>query len=116
MVITITLGGFIVKIFLPFFLVAVVLVIGYLESPVFSEKEDVVTSLPLPVDETTSASSQENEQLELTPEFENKFVEVTEEDGYIVEVYQEYEIYKDAEGNVLESVPTSNYQYLRYKQ
>ncbi|WP_226670081.1 hypothetical protein [Metabacillus litoralis] len=104
------------KIHLPFFLVAVILVIGYLDSPLFSQKEDFVTSLPLPVEESTSANAQENKQVESFLELESKFVELREEDGYTVEVYQEFEVYKDKEGNLVESIPTTNYHYLRYKK
>jgi hypothetical protein len=43
--------------------------------------------------------------------FENK----KEVDGYIVETYREYEIYKDKNGNTIERVPTANYDYFRYK-
>ncbi|WP_147404971.1 hypothetical protein [Oceanobacillus halophilus] len=36
-------------------------------------------------------------------------------DGHKVEAYREYEIYTDNEGNMVKEVPTSNYDYLRYK-
>ncbi|EFV74610.1 hypothetical protein HMPREF1013_05162 [Bacillus sp. 2_A_57_CT2] len=39
-----------------------------------------------------------------------------EVDGYIVETYREYEIYKDEEGNIIKQVPTSNFNYLKYKK
>jgi hypothetical protein len=39
-----------------------------------------------------------------------------EVDGYIVETYREYEIYKDQDGNIIKQVPTSNFNYLRYKK
>ncbi|MFD1738412.1 hypothetical protein ACFSCX_17965 [Bacillus salitolerans] len=39
-----------------------------------------------------------------------------EVDGFIVETYREYEIYKDKEGNILKQVPTSNFNYLKYKE
>lgn len=42
--------------------------------------------------------------------------EVKEEGNYIIEVYREYEIYKDENGNIIERIPTSNYNYLRYEQ
>lgn len=36
-------------------------------------------------------------------------------DGYIVETYREYEFYRDKAGNIIKQVPTSNYEYIRYK-
>ena len=39
-----------------------------------------------------------------------------EVDGYIVETYREYEIYKDKDVNILNQVPTSNFNYLKYKK
>lgn len=47
---------------------------------------------------------------------EEKLVNREEVDGYIVETYREYEIYTDSQGNVKESVPTSNYNYIRYQE
>jgi len=38
----------------------------------------------------------------------------TKVDGYIVETYREYEIYKNENGEVIKKVPTSNYDYIRY--
>jgi hypothetical protein len=42
------------------------------------------------------------------------FEEVSEIDGYVVETYREYEIYKNEQGQVVNKVPTSNYDYIRY--
>jgi len=39
-----------------------------------------------------------------------------EVDGYIVETYREYEVYKDKDGNIIKQVPTSNFDYIRYKE
>lgn len=35
-------------------------------------------------------------------------------DGYMVETYREYEIYKNKNGEVIKKVPTSNFDYVRY--
>ena len=37
-------------------------------------------------------------------------------DDDIVETYQEYEIYKDENGQVIKKVPTSHFDYLRYRK
>lgn len=45
------------------------------------------------------------------------FLENKEEvNGYIIETYREYEIYTDENGNTMKKVPTSHYDYLRYKK
>ncbi|WP_407270562.1 hypothetical protein [Radiobacillus sp. PE A8.2] len=35
---------------------------------------------------------------------------------YIVETYQEYEIYTDENGTVIQELPTANFQYLRFRE
>ncbi|RBP87877.1 hypothetical protein DFO70_11768 [Cytobacillus firmus] len=54
----------------------------------------------------------------IIPELEylHEIDEDKEVDGYIIETYREYEIYKDEEGNVIKQVPTSNFNYLKYKK
>ncbi|MCD7032676.1 hypothetical protein LRR81_00440 [Metabacillus sp. GX 13764] len=47
---------------------------------------------------------------------EDKLVGTEEKDGYVIEKYEEYEIYSDEKGNVTKSVPTSHFSYLRYKK
>ncbi|WP_175638245.1 hypothetical protein [Metabacillus schmidteae] len=104
------------KKFAPFILIAVAIgIIGYFDSPKFAEKEQAVTTFPVPEEDTTSAISAEEEEIKGIPELENRLVDMYQEDGYSIEVYQEYEVYKDEQGNVIERVATENYNYLRYK-
>jgi hypothetical protein len=49
-----------------------------------------------------------------TPDTEEKLVKKEKQNGYIVETYREYEVYKDAEGTVTKEVPTSEYDELKY--
>ncbi|MTH54354.1 hypothetical protein GKZ89_13160 [Bacillus mangrovi] len=35
---------------------------------------------------------------------------------YKVETYREYEIYKDASGQIIKELPTENFSYLRYRE
>lgn len=35
---------------------------------------------------------------------------------YVIEEYREYEVYRDENGKMVKSVPTSNFDYLRYYQ
>jgi hypothetical protein len=101
------------------FIIATIAIIGYFDSAQFVEKEDAITSFPVPTEETASAnasSDQDSQEPYQHPFLETKLVDVTEDDGYVVEVYREYEVYKDKEGNIIERKPTENYQYLRYKE
>jgi hypothetical protein len=54
----------------------------------------------------------------IVPELEYIHEEDQDEevDGYIVETFREYEVYKDKDGNILKQVPTSNYDYIKYKK
>ncbi|MGM7719313.1 hypothetical protein [Metabacillus sp. Hm71] len=102
-----------------FIIVATIAIIGYFDSAIFAEKEEAITSFPLPVEDTASAASSNEETDEQSPQLptlETKLVDITMEDGYVVEVYREYEVYKDEEGNIIDTVATDNYQYLRYKE
>ncbi|MFC3885685.1 hypothetical protein ACFOU2_20295 [Bacillus songklensis] len=67
---------------------------------------------------TAAESKEEKEQPIQTQNFEleEKLVDKEEVDGYVVETYREYEIYKDQKGNIKKVIPTSNYNYLRYKK
>jgi hypothetical protein len=48
------------------------------------------------------------------PELEEKLEKTERIDGYIVETYEEYEVYKDKDGNVVKSEPTGNTNTLKY--
>ena len=120
------------KIFLPGVGIILILVLlSYLESPysVINEGNVQVSNIPyevlradaeaqeaepvsleeeanVPLDEQSEEVAAQNYSLDMVLE------EKTEIDGYIVETYREYEIYKDDKGQVIKKVPTSNYDYL----
>ncbi|WP_040208972.1 hypothetical protein [Neobacillus jeddahensis] len=48
------------------------------------------------------------------PVLEEKLEKSERVDGYIVETYEEYEIYKDIDGNVIKSEPTGKTDTLKY--
>ncbi len=48
------------------------------------------------------------------PETVEKLVKKEKVDGYIVETYQEIEVFRDKDGNVTKKVPTSQYDELKY--
>ena len=48
------------------------------------------------------------------PVLEEKLINTEKVDGYIVKTYEEYEVYKDKDGNVLKSEPTGKIDTLQY--
>ena len=115
------------KISLPFVgILLTFIVIGYLESPYswFNNKYATVTSIPYEValaeqSETVSTEEGSNEKEEITAlnfSLEMVLESKSEIDGVMVETYQEYEIYKDENGQVIKKVPTSHFDYLRYRK
>ncbi|MBT2636784.1 hypothetical protein [Bacillus sp. ISL-39] len=83
---------------------------------VFAYPQNVQKNAELEYLETDA--SVHNDILEtILPEFEYLHIESLDKevDGYIVETYREYEIHRDQEGKILKQIPTSNYEYVRYK-
>jgi len=124
-----------VKISLPFVGLALTLVVlTYLESPysVINEKHTTISSIPYEValaearepvstDKETGAMEEddavESEEIAaLNYSLKMILEEKSEIDNYVVETYREYEIYTDNDGQVVKKVPTSNYDYLRYRK
>ncbi len=122
---------------LPLFgFIIVVMMIMYLDSPYSLLNKDYVevTSVPNEVilaelealeEESETVSSDSNKDVgdENAGEAEEAFADHTLEmileektvDGdYIIEEYREYEVYRDQDGEVIKSLPTSNVDYLRY--
>lgn len=52
----------------------------------------------------------------LIPEIELKYISSKEEDGYILETYREYEVYRDKHGQIVKSVGTRHYETLKYEK
>lgn len=52
----------------------------------------------------------------LVPEIELKYISEKEEDGYLLETYREYEVYRDKHGQIVKSVGTNHYETLKYKK
>ncbi|RSD28633.1 hypothetical protein [Mesobacillus subterraneus] len=67
--------------------------------------------------QTESESAEDVLEL-IVPELEYVHDEDLDEevDGYIVETHQEYEVYRDQNGKIIKQVPTSNFDYIRYKK
>ncbi|MGG5254036.1 hypothetical protein ACQYAD_11130 [Neobacillus sp. SM06] len=95
-----------------FFLVLTLGFMAYLDSPYSFLNRDFTYSASEPV----TAVPTPNDQIPSTkqPDTVEKLEKRTKENGYIVETYREYEVYKDSNGNVTKSVPTSKTDTLRY--
>ncbi|MDQ0232324.1 hypothetical protein [Metabacillus malikii] len=107
------------KLGLMVFIFTVIMIIGFLDSPIHFEKESALASFPNLSEEevsTNATNEQPSEENNQVYSLETKLVDIMEDDGYKVEVYREYEVYKDENGKLIETIPTENYQYLRYKQ
>lgn len=85
---------------------------------VFAYPQNVQKNTELEYLETDASVLNENDILEtILPEFEYLHIESLDKevDGYIVETYREYEMQRDEDGKILKQIPTSNYEYVRYK-
>lgn len=65
--------------------------------------------------EEVSGMSDEKEK-SYAADYEYIYEETREDNGYIVQVYQEYEIELDENGQEVNREPTGNYEFLRYKK
>ncbi|CAH0344744.1 hypothetical protein [Bacillus sp. CECT 9360] len=111
-----------VKIY-PLLLLAMVLVpVAYFESDyvktLYDTEPILLGQAGGAINETTMATPGEKKNASeenLILQLDQRLVDREEVDGYLVETYREYELYEDREGNVKKVIPTSNYDYIRYK-
>lgn len=67
-------------------------------------------------EESTEAYAHlEQESVPAVSSVELELVDTYEKDGYMVEKYRKYEIYRNDDGVIVNKEPTSNYEFLRYK-
>lgn len=86
--------------------------IAYIETPTASiNKNQVLFYSPTNEDQEVSSNTDE---IFGAPELEYKLEETKEEDGFIVEVYREYEIYKNRQGDIVKTVATDNTEFIHY--
>lgn len=86
--------------------------IAYIETPTASINKNQVLFYS-PTNENQEVSSNTDEIFG-APELEYKLEETKEEDGFIVEVYREYEIYKNRQGDIVKTVATDNTEFIHY--
>lgn len=107
-------------IFIFLFLLFFIAVTAYLETFQVERTDtgNFLTSYSvMPEENEVNANINEGEEDILNtiiPILEDRFVEREYIDDQVVEKYQEYEIYMDEKGNVIKTVPTSNFNYIRY--
>lgn len=85
-------------------------------TPQISKKNTEVESM-----ETGATNDPEtNEEIldTIMPEFEyvHEKDKDKEVDGYIVETYREFEVHRDQNGKIVKQIPTSIYEYVRYRK
>ncbi|MBM6618751.1 hypothetical protein [Bacillus suaedaesalsae] len=91
--------------------IAIIGIIAMLESPMMAIDQftvDYYESVPVGGNMENEVVSNENMTLE------KELISKDIIDGYVVETYQEFEVYRDQKGEVVRSIPTSKYDYLRY--
>jgi Rieske Fe-S protein len=84
--------------------------VAYLDSPYSFINKNYAYSADQPV----VAQPVEVEQSSDVPVLEEKLEKRENVNGYIVETYQEYEVYKDKDGKVIKSEPTGKTDTLKY--
>jgi len=89
---------------------------GFLDAPDnWEDHEGVNLMSDLPQDEAEASAPYDEEEVPAFTSVETVLEETMEDDGDMVEIYREYEIYTDEHGTVIKREPTENYDYLRYK-
>ncbi|PLT29610.1 hypothetical protein [Peribacillus deserti] len=85
---------------------------AFMETPGILQEKDTSSMQAVYGPSEDEETSKETE----VPILESRLIHTEKEDGYIVETYQEYEVFKDKSGNEIKSVPTTKVEYLRYKE
>ncbi|WP_243292102.1 hypothetical protein [Bacillus sp. FJAT-47783] len=91
-------------------IVVILLVVAHTDYEFVSRNDIVVIG-----DTDTESAPVSNEELEnVNFTLEKRFEKRELIDNYWVETYREYEIYTDEKGNIIEAIPTSTFDYIRY--
>jgi hypothetical protein len=92
--------------------ITILSVIAFLNEFNFSNEDNPVD---VPVIHFNFEDNEEESKTHI-PILEYRLDKKEEIDGYIVETYREFEIYKDENGKVIQTIPTENYEFIRYKK
>ncbi|MDT2046298.1 MULTISPECIES: hypothetical protein [Bacillaceae] len=96
--------------FLGIFFIGIIVVISYMDNE-SQEYFETVSPLSLDSGEIEASSSEESIEMSL----KNVLITTERINGFDVEVYEEYEVYTNEDGEVVDRVATGHYQTLRYK-
>lgn len=95
-------------------LLLLVVFVAYIETPTARINKDYVYYYDGKADDSEEASTSA-ESLG-APELEYQLDSTIKEDGYIIETYREYEIYKDKNGEIIKTKATTNTQTIKYAE
>ncbi len=96
-------------------ILSIIFVVGIMEADdVYRYKDEIVVSDMTPNEEVSANPDAENAVEELIPTYEMELVDTEVINGNKVEIYREYEIYRNDANEVVKKVPTDNYEYLEY--
>ncbi len=106
-----TLNKFLVAIGILF----IIFVTGVIEADDVYEYKNAISVSGMTSEEEVSANPEGNNSVEdVLPELEMHYVNTEVVKGNKVEIYREYEIYRNEANEVIKKVPTENYEYLEY--
>jgi hypothetical protein len=92
------------------FLLLILGLVAYLESPFSILNKNYAYSADQPVIAQPAEIAPPTD----IPVLEEKLEKTEHVDGYTVETYQEFEVYRDKAGNITKKVPTSKTETLKY--
>ncbi|MCC3358590.1 hypothetical protein [Bacillus sp. REN16] len=93
----------------------IIFVTGVIEADdVFVYKNAISVSDMSSDEEVTANPEEKNSVKGMIPELEMQFVDTEVVNGNKVEIYREYEVYRNEANEVIKKVPTDNYEYLEY--
>lgn len=75
---------------------------------------DEIEAVTVPDENEVETEVEQTESI--IPKFEYILEKTEEVDGYLVETYREYEFYIDKNRNLIKKVPTSHFDFIRYKK
>ncbi|MDR4886839.1 hypothetical protein RGU12_04635 [Fredinandcohnia sp. QZ13] len=95
-------------------IVFIIFVTGVIEADDVFEYKNAISVSGLSSDEEVTVNSNEDVVDGLIPELEMQFFDTETMNGNKVEIYREYEVYRNEANEVIKKVPTDNYEYLEY--